>query len=118
MDKPKRSDNKYWSGSGNFYQRHYEQDLDEYICELQRRVESASLPGSTEEVPGADAGLKNGVVAYFDYDKKDDTMHIHFGKPQACKTIETGENIYIRKTPKGILSAIEIWNYKKQVGSF
>lgn len=79
-------------------------------------AKSASSNGLTSGVGGGKCGPQNVGGAYFDYDEKDDTMHIHFGKPQKCKTIETGENIFIRRTPSGQLSAIEIWNYKDQVG--
>lgn len=35
MDKPKRSDDKYWTGTRDFDQFDYEDDLDEYICEIE-----------------------------------------------------------------------------------
>jgi len=81
-------------------------------------AKSAVQPVVSQEGQGSEEWHKIMGGVYLDYDKEDDVLHIHFGKPEACKTIETNENIYIRKTPQGILSAIEIWNYKKQVGSF
>jgi len=38
MEKPKRSDSKYWNGTRNFNDMKYDSDLDEYICELEEKV--------------------------------------------------------------------------------
>jgi len=39
MKRPKRSDDKYWTGTRDFDERQYRVDLDTYICHLE-----ASLP--------------------------------------------------------------------------
>ena len=89
----------------------------QFVAALAEAIEGGHLQPVVSQ-PG-EAGSKGGPKimggVYLDYDAKDDTLHIHFGQPTACKTIDTNENIYIRKTPQGKLSAIEIWDYKKQL---
>lgn len=36
--KPKRSDDKYWIGTGNFNHIQYESDLEDYIIDLQNEL--------------------------------------------------------------------------------
>jgi len=38
LNKPKRSENKYWTGTRNFDEIHYADDLEEYISELEEKL--------------------------------------------------------------------------------
>ena len=40
MEQPKRSEDKYWQGTRNFDHVQFEMDLEEYISELEERMEA------------------------------------------------------------------------------
>jgi len=43
MKKPKRSDDKYWTGTRNFDNIQYESDLEDYIIDLEAKGEQLNL---------------------------------------------------------------------------
>lgn len=44
MNKPKRSDDKYWTGTRNFDNIQFLSDLEDYIFSLEERIEALAIP--------------------------------------------------------------------------
>lgn len=43
MEQPKRSEDKYWKGTRDFDHIQFEMDLEEYISELEERMEALKI---------------------------------------------------------------------------
>ena len=44
MNKPKRSDDKYWTGTRNFDDIQFISDLEDYIFSLEEQIEALAIP--------------------------------------------------------------------------
>jgi len=51
MRQPKRSDDKYWTGTRNFDEIQFISDLEDYIYSLEERIEALSIADVVKSLP-------------------------------------------------------------------
>lgn len=72
MNKPKRSDDKYWTGTRNFNENQFISDLEDYIFSLEERIEALAIPRVSKSFTYKDISkVAEELANQYSSDKKD-----------------------------------------------
>ena len=69
MRKPKRSDDKYWTGTKKFNHIQYESDLEDYIIDLEAESEQCILANVMAMLPTDEDIKEMMTTSHFHYEK-------------------------------------------------